>query len=302
MRRYSTPSRLLTSAGRVALALRSLALLSLALLWLGAAGCVTRGTHDQVVAERDGLRGDKSRLEQEVKRLSASRASLDSERVALLEEMEDLLQTRQNLESDVRKLQRTEAILSGTLSEREAQLGSRTEELGRLRGTFDGLVADLEQEVAAGQIQIEQLREGVRLNLSQEILFASGSSRLNPSGIAVLRKVAARVQKLPYAVEVQGHTDDVPIRGTLAARYPTNWELAAARASEVVRLLADEGVSPGRLTAVSFGEFRPIASNETPEGRKKNRRIEIRLDPVETEEAISPDQSSAPTATPPATQ
>ena len=111
-----------------------------------ATGCVTRGTHDQVVAERDRLHADKTRLEAEAKRLAASGESLESERVRLLEEMEDLLQTRQTLESDIQKLRRTEAILSETLREREAELGSRTEELAKLRGTFEALVADLEEE------------------------------------------------------------------------------------------------------------------------------------------------------------
>jgi chemotaxis protein MotB len=257
------------------------------------AGCVTRGTHGQVVAERDGLRADKTRLEEQVRRLAASSESLESERAKLLGEMDDLLQTRQALESDVLKLQRTEAILSEALREREAELGSHSQELARLRGTFDALVADLEEEVAAGQIQIEQLRDGMRLNLTQDILFASGSTRLNESGMAVLRKVAARVKALPHRVEVQGYTDTVPIRGTLAARYPTNWELAGARASQVVRLLADAGVAPSRLTAVSLGEFHPVASNETPEGREKNRRIEIRLDPV-LERPGPTDPSSSP--------
>jgi chemotaxis protein MotB len=258
-----------------------------------AAGCVTRGTYKEVVAERDRLRADKTRLDAETKRLAASGESLESERVRLLEEMEDLLQTRQTLESDVQKLRRTEAILSKTLREREAELGSRTEEVEKLRGTFEALVADLEEEVAAGQIQIEQLRDGMRLNLTQDILFASGSSRLNDSGVAVLRKVASRVKAIPHRVEVQGHTDSVPIRGGLAQRYPSNWELAAARASRVVRLLAEAGVAPSRLTVVSLGEFHPIASNRTPEGRQKNRRIEIRLAPV-AERSGPADPSSSP--------
>ena len=102
---------------------------------------MTRGTHQQVVAERDRLRADKARLGAEARRLAASGESLESERVRLLEEMEDLLQARQTLESDVLKLRRTEAILSEALREREAELGSRTQELARLRGTYEALVA-----------------------------------------------------------------------------------------------------------------------------------------------------------------
>jgi chemotaxis protein MotB len=80
-------------------------------------------------------------------------------------------------------------------------------------------------------------------------------------------------------VLVQGHTDDVAIRGALAQRFPTNWELAAARAARVVRALEAGGVDPARLAAVSLGEHHPVVPNDTPEGRAENRRIEIRLIP-----------------------
>lgn len=256
------------------------ALLALALLVVASAGCVTRGTHQQVVDERDRLAQDKAELEDRVRRLDASNESLGAERVRLIEEMDDLLQARATLETDIRKLERTEAILSGTLREREAELASSTDELRDLRGTYQGLVDDLQEEVASGQIEIEQLRDGVRLNLTQDVLFALGSAKLNTTGVAVVRKVAKRVKDVAHGVEVQGHTDPVPIRRRAAMRYPTNWELAAARASQVVRLLQQEGVDPHRLSAVSFGPYRPVASNETPEGRAKNRRIEIRVQPL----------------------
>ena len=256
------------------------ALLALALLVVASAGCVTRGTHQLVVDERDRLAQDKAELEDRVRRLDASNESLGAERVRLIEEMDDLLQARATLETDIRKLERTEAILSGTLREREAELASTSDELRDLRGTYQGLVDDLQEEVASGQIEIEQLRDGVRLNLTQDVLFALGSAKLNTAGVAVVRKVASRVKGVPHGVEVQGHTDPVPIRRHATTRYPTNWELAAARASQVVRLLQQEGVDPHRLSAVSFGPYRPVASNETPEGRAKNRRIEIRVQPL----------------------
>jgi chemotaxis protein MotB len=256
------------------------ALLALALLVVASAGCVTRGTHQQMVDERDRLAQDKAELEDRVRRLDASNESLGAERVRLIEEMDDLLQARATLETDIRKLERTEAILSGTLREREAELASASDELRDLRGTYQGLVDDLQEEVASGQIEIEQLRDGVRLNLTQDVLFALGSAKLNTTGVAVVRKVANRVKDLPHGVEVQGHTDPVPIRRRATTRYPSNWELAAARASQVVRLLQQEGVDPHRLSAVSFGPYRPVASNETPEGRAKNRRIEIRVQPL----------------------
>ncbi len=257
----------------------------LALCLVLAAGCVTRGTYREVVEERDQLRSQKQALDQRVELLEASNQSLGTERVQLIEQMEDLRQERAELDRNVRRLRKTEADLSENLRAREEALASREAEIAELRGTYEGLVSDLESEVAAGQIQIEQLRSGVRLNLTQDVLFASGEARLNQAGASVVSKVAKRLREIPHAVEVQGHTDNVPIS---TARFPSNWELAAARATEVVRLLAKQGVSPARLRAVSFGEYVPVASNDTPAGRAKNRRIEIRLEPVHEAPAKAP--------------
>ena len=120
------------------------------------------------------------------------------------------------------------------------------------------------------------------MSLSDDILFASGSAQLDAAGIAILAKVAARLKTLPHRIEVQGHTDNRGIRGYLAKRYPTNWELAGARAARVTRLLQKEGIDGTRLSSVSFAEFAPVASNDTAEDRAYNRRIEIRLHPTST--------------------
>ena len=92
----------------------------------------------------------------------------------------------------------------------------------------------------------------------------------------VLAKVASNLKGLPHKIRVEGHTDNVPIR---SKRFPSNWELAGARAAEVVKLLAANGIDPTLLSAVSFGEYAPRASNDTPEGKAKNRRINITLQP-----------------------
>jgi chemotaxis protein MotB len=247
-----------------------------------AAGCVTRGTFERVEGERNALAADKRRLEERVRMLQASAESLDSERVALIEEMEALRQAHDALDSDVRRLRQAERELSEDLSRREQELQSRSQEVDRLKSTYEGLVADLESEVAAGQITIQQLRDGLRLDLQEDVLFASGSAEVNPRGQTVLGKVAERMKSVPHRVEVGGHTDDVPIH---TARFASNWELASARATGVVRILAKRGVDPTRLSAVSFGEFAPVAENGTPQGRARNRRIEITLKPVAVEAA-----------------
>jgi chemotaxis protein MotB len=153
-------------------------------------------------------------------------------------------------------------------------------ELSKVSKTFEALVEDLESDLTAGRIQIEQLRDGIRLNLPQDVLFASGSAKLQASGQVVIRKVAQRLKKVEHRVEVQGHSDNVPVSGRLATRYGTNWELAGARAAQVVRLFESEGVDPSRMIAISYGEHAPVDDNSTPEGRAGNRRIDIRLIPA----------------------
>ena len=253
-------------------------------------GCVTRGTHDQVVQQRDALALAKHQLEERVALLEASNESLHGERLRLIDRSEDLRQEHSALVTDVDKLKRSKAMLSETLQAREQELSS----LAELTGTYEGLVADLESEVASGQIEIEQLREGLRLNLSDEILFASGSAELEEQGRQVLRKLARKLLEIEYRVEVQGHTDDLPIRRALTRRYPTNWELAGARAARVARELEAVGVNAQRLTAVSYADHRPVAPNDTPEGRSRNRRIEIRLLPPKNGEQKA---GAAPSAT-----
>lgn len=245
-----------------------------------ASGCVTAGSHREVVAERDQLARDKSQLEHKLDDLEKSNASLDAESVRLLEQLEDLRGERQQLSVEVADLRQTREHLSDSLASREMELVAQNEEVFRLRSTYDGLVEDLEAEVSAGRIEIRQLRDGLQVNVRDDILFSSGSATLNDEGRDVLAKVAEQLSALDHLIEVRGHTDNIQIRGSLVRRYPSNWELAGARAASVVRLFQDRGIGGARLTAVSKGEFEPVAPNDTDEDRWQNRRIEIRLLPM----------------------
>lgn len=168
-----------------------------------------------------------------------------------------------------------------------SELEARSDEIAAMKGTYDSLVRDLKGELESGQVQIEQLREGIRVSVAEEILFPSGSAELNDRGREVLGKVAADLEQTTHLVAVLGHTDNVQISSRLKPRYPTNWELGAARAARVVRLFQEQGLDGARLEAISRGPFAPIATNDTEEGRAKNRRIEIRLMPLPRSPAAS---------------
>jgi chemotaxis protein MotB len=253
----------------------------------GLGGCVSTGTHESLQAEKLALEAEKRALEKKLEYMSAANRSLDEELVRLGEESEDVREERAQLEQRVSKLAAAEATLTAQLAAGRRELAQQSVQLQRvseMRGAYDGLVADLESEVAAGQIEIAQLREGLRLNVSQDILFGSGSATLNAEGREVILSVAKRLVELPYRIVVEGHSDNVKIRRALSKRYPSNWELAGARASSVVRLLLEVGIAGDRLTAVSRGMYYPVAPNDSPEGRALNRRIEIRLLPDESAE------------------
>ena len=250
-----------------------------------ALGCVSSDTHSAVVEERDLLK-------QKAERLAQSNESLDNERVALIAQLEDLRVAKESLDASVAELSERKEQLEIDLSKTSQQLAARTHEVDSLRSTYDGLVQDLQSEVSAGRVQIEQLRDGLHVKLAQEILFPSGSAELSREGQTVLGKVASRLTEVEHQIEVAGHTDGVRISGALAQRYPSNWELAGARAAVVVRLLAKQGVPANRLVAASFGETKPVDSNDTAEGRAHNRRIDIRLVPP-TPGAPAPAQADA---------
>ncbi len=254
---------------------------------LAASGCVLAGTHEEVLSERDSLAASKRALEEKVRLLDLANRSLDVQVAELLDSSEDLLLERTGLQSDLATTRGSAAKLTQALRARETELAAtaaaltkQAERVAELEGVYEGLVSDLEAEVAAGQIRIEQLAEGLQVGVSDDILFASGSATLSAEGIATLETVAARLANLAYEIDVQGHTDDLSVSADLAKRYPSNWELAGARASRVVRLFVDAGIDPVHIAAISYGPFRPLGANDTVEGRSMNRRIEIRLKPL----------------------
>lgn len=240
------------------------------------AGCVSSGRYVQVEQERDLLEARYEALKNQMDDASREREALAQEKLALAQEKTALATEKASLEEKLAQLQTQEKTLGSQLRERE-------EEARRLKSTYDGLVGNLKKELKAGQVQVEQLRDGLRVNVAQDILFDSGSADVDEGGTEVLQRVAAQLKKSSYQILVIGHTDNKPIGPALVKHYPTNWELAGARAASVVRLFAHSGLRAKRLLAVSVADVQPVASNSTPEGRARNRRIEIRLRPVSAE-------------------
>ncbi len=156
-------------------------------------------------------------------------------------------------------------------------LAQRVQELSRYRSDFFGRL----REILSGRSDIEIV--GDRFVLPAGVLFGSGSDEINDTFEVELSKLAEAIVQLEgeipedinWVIRVDGHTDKIPLRGT--GRFRTNWDLSAARAISVVRSMIDKGVSPERLVAAGFGEFRPLDPEETEEAYARNRRIELKL-------------------------
>ncbi|TYC63846.1 OmpA family protein [Marinobacter sp. BW6] len=124
------------------------------------------------------------------------------------------------------------------------------------------------------RVSIDQSNDGVTLTIDDRFVFPSGSADISPEGIETIERLVPFLKDLPGKIEVYGHTDNVPIR---TERFATNWELSAARAVNIVRLLIMQGIEENRLRAVGVAHTQPIASNTTERGRSKNRRVEIQV-------------------------
>ncbi len=162
--------------------------------------------------------------------------------------------------------------LPAILERRRADAMRREKEkLTRLAQSLSSTLAPLVRE---GKVRVTQNSRGVTVEINASVLFDPGDATLQPESKEALSALAITLKNDPHAVQVEGHTDITPISNVL---FPSNWELSAVRAGSVVRLFIDNGVAPGRLTVVGHGANIPVAPNETPEGRARNRRVAVTI-------------------------
>lgn len=142
----------------------------------------------------------------------------------------------------------------------------------KMRDMAGDIMKVLAPLVKDGRVRVTQSSRGITVEINASVLFAPGQATLAENSSHTLRAIAQVVKNHEHEVQVEGHTDNVPIR---TVYFPSNWELSTARASSVVRLFIDNEVDARRLTALGYGENRPVESNDTPEGRARNRRVTV---------------------------
>jgi len=260
-----------------------MALAVLAVIPLVFGGCVSKSEYMKTVDSANALEVDNARLKTELANAGKRNEQLTADRA----ELERLLAARSGeLGRSIAELrQRLSAIESENIrlaQELADAQKAREEKVREVSSTYEQLVDKMKSEIAKGQVTISELQGRLTVNMVDAILFDSGRAEVKAEGLVVLGKVIEILKSVnDKAIRIEGHTDAIPISGSLAQRYPTNWELSAARAINVARYLQKQAINPAQLSAAGFGEFKPVADNATVEGRAKNRRIEIVLVPKE---------------------
>jgi chemotaxis protein MotB len=245
------------------------------------AGCVSKSEYMKTVESANALEVDNARLKTELSAAGKRTEQLTADRT----ELERLLAARSGeLGRSIAELrQRLTALESENIrlaQELAEAQKAREEKVREVSSTYEQLVEKMKSEISKGQVTISELQGKLTVNMVDAILFDSGRAEIKPEGLVVLGKVIEILKSVTdKSIRIEGHTDAMPIAGSLTQRYPTNWELSAARAINVARYLQKQAINPATLSAAGFGEFKPVADNATLEGRAKNRRIEIVLVP-----------------------
>lgn len=293
-----------------------------------AGACVRVEAYDEAVFNMQSARAEAARrladanaLGAEVARLNAEVVRLGKEVAARDQKLADLAVTRANDQKRVDDLvalnnelsqrlksvgQSAEALAGekGALAKALADTKARLDELRRQQAIaearaaqFRDLSARLQKLVDAGQLKVVMRGGRMIIELANDVLFDSGRTDLKEDGRRTLIEVAKVLKTMTdRRFQIAGHTDNVKIN---TPRFPSNWELSTARAVEVVKLLIEQGgMDPNRVSAAGYGEFEPVASNDAPDGRARNRRIEIAIVPNLEELVTVPEPAAAPPAAP----
>ena len=246
----------------------------------------------QLLEQLDKAQGDKAKLNKIIDFHQKQGEKYQQRLTELSQINHDLQQRMKTFSAEVNKgraytqqlmIEKTQLI--NRLKEFEAGAKELTESMEEAKRTVEiqqQIITSLKEEIATGQIKISQLGSRMTIRLKDKILFDSGKASLKPSGVAVLKKIGKALKRIhDRRIQVEGHTDSRPITWDLRDKYPTNWELSAARAAIIVRYLIDVvGIDATRLSAVGYALYQPIAGNDSPEGQQENRRVEFALLPL----------------------
>ena len=176
-----------------------------------------------------------------------------------------------------------------------AQEAGKQKQRDKMRNVAKDILEVMAPLIQEGKVRVIETGRGVTIEINDSVLFSPGQAILQPPVVKAMQAIAEVLVPTDFPVTIEGHTDNVPIRTT---QFPSNWELSAVRATTVLRLFADAGVSAERLTAIGFADTRPVEPNVLADGRARNRRVSILIDstvPEKGKELDLPSPASADT-------
>jgi chemotaxis protein MotB len=187
-------------------------------------------------------------------------------------------------------------IEGGNRADGASSVANRADQHAALAKVADEVARAMDDLVKQNMVVVRRSEFWIEVEIKTDILFPSGSAQLNPSSTDVIQRLGAALAPFPNSIRVEGHTDNKPIK---TVSFYSNWELSAARAGSVVRVLQSRGVAPERLAVIGYGEQRPVQSNDTEQGRNANRRVVVVILSTELQRQKAGDDPSSG-ATPPA--
>ncbi len=232
-------------------------------------GCVTKSKYTADINERDGA-------------LAQEKAAV----TALTSEKQQLTGEKQQLEQKLIVVTKDRGQLKTSLDEMKqamAEMRARQAEERKRLKEFEDLTKRFQKLVDTGALSVKVIDGKMVVSLGSDVLFNSGSAKLSPAGLEAVKEVTYQLKSIPgKTYQVEGHTDNLKIA---TATFPSNWELASARALVVTRAMIDAGMPAANVSAASFGDTHPVQANDTNEGKAANRRIAI---------VVVPDLSTMP--------
>ena len=219
--------------------------------------------------------------DQEIAEMEKNRQSLLIQIESQKKEKEELERLKNALKNQLGMTQSQIEELSMDVATTENRLKSKEQQLKSMKLAYEELSKQFERQIREKEIQINNLEDKLNIRLLDKILFGSGSADITSVGYPVLESLATELKKMDgFEITVAGHTDSKSLGPKTKQVYYDNLGLSVARAAAVSRALREMGVSPENLSAVGYSEYRPVAENDTREGRQQNRRVEIMLEPL----------------------
>jgi chemotaxis protein MotB len=224
-----------------------------------------------------------SQVERKLQQTVAELKSTEEARFQCAQDLEDLEVQHAYLKNINQKLSENLKVLRLELKKKKSVIDLQEKVIQMLDDTQKTVETSLKDQIAAQEVEVVKGENRLKVILVDKILFDSGSADINPKGKYLLRVLAKSVnENRNQNIVIEGHTDNVSLTAYLMKRFPSNWELSTARASAVARFFEETGeIDPRRITASGYSYHRPVAANDTVEGRRQNRRIEIILEPPE---------------------